>query len=142
MPGLDVTATKIRARQHEPSDFEKGTFRTIRLTGGIKAIVGVRKGEKNTSIQSILFDKKKFTPEQAQSWLDRHKEKFSDAVMLEEKKYTLFSNTLEDHMMGHLPPLSEKQIQKLLELAGESDDEEDAEMEDEPEVMARFVKSI
>jgi ABC-type transport system involved in cytochrome bd biosynthesis fused ATPase/permease subunit len=141
---LDITDNKIRARQHEPSEYEKGSFRTIRLTGGIKAIVGRKKGEKSTSIQSILFDKKKFTEEQANSWLQRHNEKFADAMALEEQKMSLFSTDLADHMIGHLPPLSEKQIERLLELAGPAEDDVEDSEDSTPEVepMSRFVKKI
>lgn len=121
--GFDITDQYIRARQHEPTEFDSKSFKTIRLTSGIKAIVGKKQGETSTTVQSVIFDKKKFTPEKAKSWLDSHGTKFSDAMNLEQQKVALFSeDPLTQHMDCHLPPLSPKQIEKLLELAGPADD--------------------
>jgi hypothetical protein len=139
MAGLDITDNYIRARQVDPSAFEEGSFRTIRLTSGIKAIIGNKKGEKSTSVQSVLFDKKRYTPEKAQAWLSKHNEKFSDAVMLEQKKTELFAlDPMEAHMEGHLPSLSPSQIEKLLELCGPAEEEDDEESEDETSENSDF----
>ena len=130
MPGLDVTENKIRARQHEPSLYDRNSFRTIRLTSGIKAIIGVKKGEKSTSIQSILFDKKKFTEEQAKSWLEKHNEKFSNVLELEQRKTSLFVSTPVDYLNEVLSSLTDAQLEelakKLVEMSGPAaDDNED-----------------
>jgi len=88
--GVHLTDRYVRLRQREPGLFEEGSFRTIRLTSGIKAIVGRLKGEKTTTIQSIIFDKKKFSAEEAQKWVAKHKEKFSFALKVENLKHELF----------------------------------------------------
>lgn len=90
--GFDITNLYIRARQKEPTEFEKDAFRTIRFAPGIKAIVGRLKGETTTTVQSILFDKKKYTEEQAKEWLVKHKEKFSQAMDFENQKIGLFAD--------------------------------------------------
>lgn len=149
MPGLDITENKIRARQHEPSLYDRKSFRTIRLTSGVKAIVGVKKGEKGTSIQSILFDKKKYSEDQAKNWLDKHKEKFSDVLTLEQQKTSLFTSSPVDYLNEVLSTMTDAQLERLasrlVELAGTADDEEEDLYEDtgEPvEPMSRFGKTI
>lgn len=143
--GLDITDKYIRARQVEPNEFDTNTFRTIRLASGIKAIIGKKKGEKSTSIQSILFDKKKYTPESSKAWLAKHKEKFTAAVRLEEQKTDLFADEFEpdfqNHLVGHLPPLTEAQISRLLELIDESD-EDDEEPEEEEMKYNKFCLTV
>jgi cation transport regulator ChaB len=64
----------IRFRQREPNDFKKGSFRTITLSEkkGIKAVIGVLKGKTTTVIQSYIFDKDKFTVDEAKTWLQDH----------------------------------------------------------------------
>jgi len=42
-PAGDVTARYIRLRQRDPSAYRAGTFRTITLTDGVQAVVGVPK---------------------------------------------------------------------------------------------------
>jgi hypothetical protein len=123
--GFDVTDAYIRARQVSPDEFDKKTLRTIRMAPGVKAIVGLKKGEKGTSVQSVLFDKKRFTEDKASSWLKNHSEKFSDAIALEERKTNLFSAGFEEHLEGHLPPLSQAQINRLLDLIGDDEEDED-----------------
>jgi hypothetical protein len=143
---LDTTDAYIRVRQVEPSEFEKGSFRTIRLASGIKAIIGNKIGEKNTTIQSVLFDKKRFTEDKVRLWLKKHSAKFSDAINLEVQKNSLFANDdLEDHLDGHLPRLTQSQIARLMEVAGPADEEiqepvdEDAVTE---EYTSKFIKRI
>ena len=136
--GLDITDQYIRARQIEPSEFEEGTFKTIRLASGIKAIVGRKKGETSTTVQSVLFDKKRYNKEQATAWLQKHNSKFADAVALEYKKDELFEDDMFiSHLQGHLPPLTPSQIEKLLELAGSADEisEEEEEGEEDEDYL-------
>lgn len=40
---VDETSTSFRLRQKEPSDFQDGSFRTIDITDGVKAVIGVPK---------------------------------------------------------------------------------------------------
>jgi len=88
---IDVTENLIRIRQVEPSLFEEDSFRTIRLTSGVKAIIGRKKGEKTTTIQSILFDKKRFTTDQAKQWVKKHKGNVPKALDMEKNKENIFS---------------------------------------------------
>lgn len=140
--GFDITENKIRARQIDPDRFEKGSFKTIRLASGVKAIVGRLKGEESTTIQSILFDKNRFDEEKADAWLKRNQSKFSDAVVMEEEKVKMFDMDMEEHLDGHLPPLTRNQIMRLLELAGPADDEEDMAHHDEEKYVSNFVKRL
>lgn len=59
------------ARQLPPGDFTK--FRRSRLgfPKGISAIVGIRSNGK-TAVQSLRFDRTKWTAAQARSWLKDH----------------------------------------------------------------------
>mgnify|MGYP001616374750 CR=1 FL=1 len=63
MPGIDETDTGWRVRQRDPGDFEEGSFKTIDITDGVQAVVGRLKGEKSTTVQSLIFDKEKFKTE-------------------------------------------------------------------------------
>lgn len=66
-----ITDNYIRLRQKDPKIFQKNYFRTIKISEkkGIKAIVGRLKGEENTTVQSYLFDKKKWKVSEAQKWV-------------------------------------------------------------------------
>lgn len=83
---IDITENYIRIRQVEPDKFEKNSFRTITISKekGIKAIVGRLKDEKTTTVQSYLFDKKKWTVDEAKQWIKEHK------ATIEEAKKTSF----------------------------------------------------
>lgn len=79
-PGPDITENYIRLRQRDPADFQDDTFRTISISEdeGIKAVVGKLKnppeGQAGSMvIQSYLFDKDKFSLEEAQAWVKEHK---------------------------------------------------------------------
>jgi len=63
-----------RIRQVDPTKFEEDSFRIIVLSEskGIKAVIGRIKGEKKTSIQSYLFDKEKFSEDEANKWVTKH----------------------------------------------------------------------
>jgi len=52
----------------------KVSYRTITLSEkkGIKAVIGVLKGKTTTVIQSYIFDKNKFTVDEAKAWLKAH----------------------------------------------------------------------
>jgi len=54
MVKFEVTEKFLRARQVEPDEFEKGSFKTIRLSSGVKAIVG-RKKERRQQQYSLFF---------------------------------------------------------------------------------------
>jgi cation transport regulator ChaB len=77
-----ITERYLRYRQIEPTKFEEKSFRTVIISPSlkIKAIVGKIKGEKNTTIQSYLFAKEKWTDKTAKEWLTEHSEAFSSTV--------------------------------------------------------------
>lgn len=117
MPNVDITENYIRLRQADPNLFEEGSFKTIRLTGGIKAIIGKKKGEKSTSIQSLLFDKNKFTTEKAKAWVAKYEGKFNDALDKENEKINMFSEEETMKINENLVTFSdEKAINKLKEI--------------------------
>lgn len=83
---IEVTDEYIRIRQRDPEDFEEGSFRTITLSEeeGIKAVIGRLKGETSTTVQSYLFDKEKWTTEEAQAWVEKHKKESKSVKALHE----------------------------------------------------------
>jgi hypothetical protein len=40
MPAVDETETSWRVRQRSPGEFQEGSFRTIEITDGVKAVIG------------------------------------------------------------------------------------------------------
>lgn len=92
MPKLDITDNKIRARQRNPDEFDEDSFKTISLTSGVKAVVGVPRDSDSTEIQSVLFDNSKFNEASATQWLESHMTKFADALELENQKMGLFDD--------------------------------------------------
>lgn len=135
---LDVTDKMIRARQIEPDKFLKDSFRTIRMTSGIKAVVGKRSEDGPTEIQSVLFNKDKFTEEEAKQWLRKNESRFSDAVDLEYKKDALFmESSFEQHMVGHLPSLNDEQIARLMAVAN---GEEISSMDEEDIKYSQYIR--
>jgi HK97 family phage prohead protease len=87
---VDVTDQYIRIRQKDPDDFVQDSFRTITLSKsqGIKAIIGKLKSDPDgsTVIQSYLFDKDKWTVDEAKKWVKEHKEKKSEDLLEELKE--------------------------------------------------------
>ena len=72
---IDVTPNLIRVRVRQPSDFKDSTFRIITLdeSRGIRAVIGVPKGETSTAMQSILFSRDKgWTVVSAEKWVRDH----------------------------------------------------------------------
>jgi len=71
----EITENYIRIRQKDPDSFQKDSFRIITLSQsrGIKAIIGHLKGKTTTTVQSYLFDKKKWDTKRAQLWVKKHK---------------------------------------------------------------------
>jgi len=59
------------ARQKSPSLFEPSSFRTstANFPKGITAIIGRLKGKSKTTIQSLRFDRKLWSPAEARKWL-------------------------------------------------------------------------
>lgn len=57
---VHVTSTQVRFRQRSPTEFKKGSFRTLDIgqAGGFKAIIGKPKGSKKTRVQSFFISKR------------------------------------------------------------------------------------
>lgn len=74
-PAPEETENTIRIRVKDPGAFQEGSFRTITISKkeGIQAVIGRLKGETSTTVQSYIFDKKKWTMERARKWVAAHK---------------------------------------------------------------------
>ena len=70
----EITEKKVRIPVADKGSFQKDSFRTITLSAkdGIKAVIGRKKGETKTTVQSILFDKERWTMERAKAWVKKH----------------------------------------------------------------------
>jgi len=81
----------------DKGDFVKTSFRTIDISKekGIKAVIGKLKSDPNgpTHIQKYLFDKEKWTMEEAQAWVESHKE-FSKLGFKEPKQKERWNKSL------------------------------------------------
>jgi len=78
MPGWDIATEDTKYhhyRLRKPSNFIEGSFRTKEITSGISMVMGkLKDGSGNMVAQNIMFDKDKYTPEQAKKWLEGHPE--------------------------------------------------------------------
>jgi len=72
---VEVGKDYIHVRQQDPTLFNDKTFRTKWLSKkeGVKAIFAKRKGVKNApmEVQSLLFDREKWTPKKIIQWLKK-----------------------------------------------------------------------
>jgi hypothetical protein len=66
------------ARQKSPNQFQTNSFKTIKITDGVSAIIGKPIGKESTEVQTYRFDKDKFTVAQAKQWLKDNKASSSD----------------------------------------------------------------
>jgi len=78
---VDVTDAFIHIRVKSPTLFTRYITKT--LGKGIKARIGFRSSGGST-IQSYLFDKKKWTVATAKAWIKAHHEKISESVKYDE----------------------------------------------------------
>ena len=74
------TGDYIHVRVKDPDQFDSESFRYIDITEGVKAVIGCPRGhfkggkcEVGTEVQKFVFDKEKFTPEEAKKWVEEHK---------------------------------------------------------------------
>lgn len=120
MPKGELTETDNSIRI-TVTDKEYPDYRMIRLTSGIKLLVGLEGGKSHPA--TLIFDKKRFSVDKAKKWYTKHDGRFSEAVDLEEKKASLFQMDDEyldtEHLVGHIPALSEEQISVLLKIINE-----------------------
>lgn len=80
---IEIAESKyLRFRQKEPSEFDNKSFRIIVLdkNRGIKAVIGVPQGKDKTEIQSYLFDKEKWSDDEARKWVKDHDGKVSASL--------------------------------------------------------------
>jgi len=80
----ETTEESIRSGHGNKDKFDPDSFKTIDITEGIKAVVGCPKGEYENGkckvgmeTQSFIFDKTKFTMEEAKAWFTKHQTKDS-----------------------------------------------------------------
>ena len=77
-PAPDITENYIRIRIRNPKTIVEGSFRTIVISEseGIKGIIGKLKKDPTgpTHIQSVLFEKDRWTVERAKKWVEDHKD--------------------------------------------------------------------
>lgn len=80
-PEPETEGDYIIIRVKDPDYFDPDSFRTIDISAekGIKATIGCKKGEYSngtcqigTEVQRYLFDKEKWTLEEAQAWVDEN----------------------------------------------------------------------
>lgn len=111
-PEPEVTEEYIRIRVQDPANFDQDSFRTIDVSAeeGIKAIVGCPSGEYEggkcnvgMEVQSYLFDKEKWSVEEAQNWVAEHegqegknqdKKMEKSGRVLSSKNRTLITNAI------------------------------------------------
>jgi len=74
----EETENYIHIPVRDADDFVEDSFRTITLSEseGIKAVIGHLKSDPDgpTKVQKYLFDREKWSLEEAQEWVDEHKE--------------------------------------------------------------------
>ena len=83
---VETTEEYHRIRIKPPGHFHRQSFRTISLGEGIKAVIGCPKTARyepvlsrsgkacrnGTQVQTLLFDKKKYSKESAKTWVKNH----------------------------------------------------------------------
>ena len=101
-PAPDITENYIRVRIRDPKTIVEGSFRTIIISEsqGIKAVIGRLKKDPNgsTKIQSVLFDKEKWTVDRALAWVDKHKEDLKNLLAEDFKEKRLDSYINSDYI--------------------------------------------
>lgn len=108
----DVTENSVRVRVIDPGKFQEGTFRTIDIDkeSGIQAVVGKLQGEDAMTIQTYIFDKKRWSPAEASAWVDKHEKKGEDEVDDGDKaKWKVaYINNLPDSAFLYIAPGGER----------------------------------
>ena len=87
MPAPDITENEIRFRQVSPKGFVRIRRKVDEGGEGIDFVFGFKEGG-GSQIQSIVFDKSKFTVASARAWLKSHKFKTAEGEMPENEKFT------------------------------------------------------
>lgn len=117
-----------RARIRPPDDFKPDgmkngeTFATEDFGDGVLAILGVPKGKEKTAVQSLRFDKEKFTMRKAREWM--RKNGYRAMAADEDLKFSdgeALLGPIECLRTGHIPelegtglnPITEKHLEQL-----------------------------
>lgn len=79
---FDITENEIRYRVEDPNLFQKDSFRYKHIGKGISLLIAKPHGKDTTETQSIRFDKAKWTPEQARTWIKKHKKTLHSEALL------------------------------------------------------------
>ena len=74
---IDETSNEFRARVESPNNFQQNSYRRIVILEreGIYAIIGRKKGEKNTTLQAYRFSKDtkySWTKSKIVQWLNKN----------------------------------------------------------------------
>jgi HK97 family phage major capsid protein len=104
MPGWETTDEYHRHRIREPGEFDEDTFKTTDFDGqlpdGIKVIRGKLRDGGEWATQSIIFEKSKWSLEEAKKWYEDHK----DSVKIFESDMQLkFGQPIEFKLLDDNP---------------------------------------
>jgi len=102
---VEVTERYIRIRVENPKKFVR--FRVKTLGKGIRAIIGFLK-EGGSRIQSLLFDRKKWTLKQARAWVKRHGYTISETYVVRDIFFDKKGNIFFDER-----PVEETEEEKI-----------------------------
>ena len=76
---LDIKPKEIRYRLISPDKFDKDSFRRKEITPGVSIVIACTKGsfkkgkcKTGTKPQALRFDRDKFTPEKAVTWINQN----------------------------------------------------------------------
>lgn len=111
---IEKTPNFIRIRVANPKLFIR--FRVKILSGGIKAVIGFKKGG-GSQIQSLLFPRSRYTLAQAKAWVKKHNYKVSECFWVtdilidpETKELVIEESIATDE--DEVPTINIKQIKK------------------------------
>lgn len=95
----DETDSSFRYRLKDPEEFEQDSFRTITLQKKdpqIEAVVGKLKGADSTTLQTLIFNKEKWTKEEAKQWIKDHPDIKKKSYQITPPVKGLFTEIHED----------------------------------------------
>ncbi|QGH73003.1 MAG: capsid maturation protease [Siphoviridae sp. ctCJE6] len=75
--GVDEKENTFRVRQSDPGNYNR--FITKKITSGVKAVIGFKKGG-GSEVQSYIFEKAKFDEERARKWVKDHGGKITESA--------------------------------------------------------------
>jgi hypothetical protein len=135
-PEPDVTENTIRVRVADPDDFEDGSFRTITISRdqGIQAVVARKPGADSTTVQTYIFDKDKWSVDEAEKWVADHEKAW--VVEIETKAGRVISRASHAKIKAAMEALTELLTTAgLLEAIEEAEDDAPAEKQQAAEYI-------